>query len=738
MATDTTPAPLVASAPTSISSTSSITHVVMHGRGALVTRHVTPEATSTRSGDHVTVEVTQITARASKQGVRVKLDAHSAQCVQAVRHERTLAANAPGPRATREEVLELERALHKAHTHKTLLEARHAMITGLSLMPARHRTWRESGPLKRLDTSLKISELIHTRQQRYDAEMLELTGLVTRLARDLEQAQLAMRQQSSTTQHNHATTTTLHITLSCTEDGAITPFLVSYLVADARWWPLYTLRLTQGGTHADLNMEAMVTQDSGENWDEVHIALSTADLETNAHLPTLAALKLGKRRQAPRSGYREAPNGLDRLFVSHDAFMSRQTPSSPPSPSPSSDISQVTGQLSRPSPKPRQESSKIEESGAYQDDDEVFLSDLNAAPPSGGAPPMPSQPMPPHVPRPRSRGFGFGSNGITKKASADLASHAFERQSMAEPTRKQRALIDDLALEERSMSSGEDDYEDSSQVAPTSDWLDFAHLVLGDGDARGRRGTLHPTHTASSPRGNLSRAEVAAVETELLDPRVSRGHYDHRYERAANIVSIPSDGVLHRIDVLRRATSAELSWRCVPLEEEQVFRLATIANPFEAPMLTGPIDVFVEGSFLLSTRQHHVDVGARLEIGLGVDERIRVARNVRTDEEQQGLLGGKTRITHTITTELVSNLGFEAGVQVIDRIPITRNDDIHIKELDHDPPARTYSQRDLLHEVEGGRQWRLKLAPGQKQVITSQYTITLSSKEEIVGGNRRD
>ena len=41
---------------------------------------------------------------------------------------------------------------------------------------------------------------------------------------------------------------------------------------------------------------------------------------------------------------------------------------------------------------------------------------------------------------------------------------------------------------------------------------------------------------------------------------------------------------------------------------------------------------------------------------MGVEDRLRVARNVRAEEENAGLLGGSIAITHAVTIDLTSSL----------------------------------------------------------------------------------
>ena len=274
--------------------------------------------------------------------------------------------------------------------------------------------------------------------------------------------------------------------------------------------------------------------------------------------------------------------------------------------------------------------------------------------------------------------------------------------------------------------------------SPRTAWLRFDSLQLRgpeEGEARGRLRHVEPASTTS--RADLQEAQAQAQRLGATDPQASRGHYDHRYE-ASGRMQIPADGLLHRVEIQRATCWAKLWWRAVPLERDEVFRLARIPNPLEGPLLAGPLDVFVEGSFLLSTTVEHVDRGGEITVGLGVDERLQVARNVRVTEEHQGLLGGKTAVDHTVTLEVSSTLGFDAHVELLERVPVSIDDHIDVEELEHQPAPEPYDQLPDGPRLQGGRRFELELEPGGTAHATLHYRITLSSKSEIVGGNRRD
>jgi uncharacterized protein (TIGR02231 family) len=225
--------------------------------------------------------------------------------------------------------------------------------------------------------------------------------------------------------------------------------------------------------------------------------------------------------------------------------------------------------------------------------------------------------------------------------------------------------------------------------------------------------------------------------SKLVDPLVSRGDFDHQYD-AAGRADVPADGIPHRVSVGTSPVEPKLRWRTVPREAAEVYREAELANPFSGPLLAGPVDVYLDGTLLVATElARAMDRGASLAVGLGVDERLRVARNARTTEETAGLLGGKIVVDTEVTIELRSALGFAADVEVLDRIPVTSESEMTIEDAGAKPPAEPYEQRPES-PIEGGRRWKVKLAPSGGAKIAFRYRVSFSSKQEIVGGNRRD
>ncbi|MEZ4306695.1 MAG: DUF4139 domain-containing protein [Polyangiaceae bacterium] len=278
---------------------------------------------------------------------------------------------------------------------------------------------------------------------------------------------------------------------------------------------------------------------------------------------------------------------------------------------------------------------------------------------------------------------------------------------------------------------------DALPIEPADAWLDFDTLRIEPSAPHARRGRL------TREPGPSAAAARAAQQIDKLEPpparpiRASRGLFDMVYSTAGT-ADVPSTGRPHRVPVVTADAPAKPRFVTVPREAQEVYRRADATNPFGVPLLTGPVEVLIDGALAALTRLSYTDRGGVISIGLGVEERVRVARSSRIEEGTAGLLGGSTTVDHTVTTELSSSIGRKISVEVLDRLPVSDDKDIEIKLLSSHPKASAYSQADLGQPLRKGLRWEVEVPAGGKAKIEHNYRITLPSKMEIAGGNRRE
>jgi len=689
-----------------------ITKVTVHARGALVTREAELGELADGALDLEVEGVTPLcepgSLRAALPGSgREILAVHSALAVPA------LPARVGEPL---ERLRAAELALARLEAEHARLGSHAAELAGLELKPylrAPNATLAERAA-ETLATAAAAEEVlagVHARLSALEAELEQ-----ARHARDAER--LAADQATSAERMGQGHPTR-RIVVRTAGSGAAPRLELTYVVWPARWWPLYVLRVTSGDApRGTLLHEALVAQLGGEDWSGVELMLATSDLVYDARLPELASLRLGRAQPPARRGYRPAEPGLERMFAGHDR-------GAPPDLLPGAHekraLEQHTTEKPRPAPPP------APEAAPYDVDDMVELSAQATPPPrkSGGL----------------LAGIGglFGGGGGGGGGVGAPASMPPMPASAPAGGRMMKTMS--MSVDRRG-GDGDDEAPEPEADAPAalepSDaWLEFDALVMAGAGDRRRGRLLRAPQPAGGDGGARSRIESLAPPVSVQDPLISRGLFDHRYS-AAGAAQVPSDGAPHRVSVGVAEAPCRVRYLSVPREAPEVYREAAFQNPFDAPLLAGPVDVVLDGTLLASADIPRIDRGGELAVGLGVEERIRVARNPRVREDTAGLLGGQTVVTHTVSVELRSALARPVSVELLDRVPVTDHDDVSIELVRESQPGEKYEQTERARPLRGGRRWRIELGAAGSATLETEYRVSLPSKMEVVGGNRRE
>ena len=105
-----------------------------------------------------------------------------------------------------------------------------------------------------------------------------------------------------------------------------------------------------------------------------------------------------------------------------------------------------------------------------------------------------------------------------------------------------------------------------------------------------------------SPRGIRAEARPAAA---IAPPQVDAAAADRSplalAYRVEGAVTLPSDGLAHRIAIAVLDFQAEIKYVCAPRMNTAVFIEASVKNTSEYELLAGPVSVFMDGGFVTKT-----------------------------------------------------------------------------------------------------------------------------------------
>ncbi len=578
-----------------------------------------------------------------------------------------------------------------------------------------------------------------------------------------------------------------------------------YMVPGARWAPAYSVRLGQDGK-SSFSMRAVVAQQTGEDWSNVVLDLSTADAQSWSELPELSSIRIGRRQPRTRkTGWRPAPTGADQLYSDYDAgFAHGGTPIQLPSSGIDEDSREITTRMKPYTLEGRDtleyERGEAVVDGAQIGDDEntgeILIGSVSRSTPPAphAAMPIPQPSMPelagpagPPAPsamapqaKKRSGLFSFGAGSRERrKDTAEVP--AYQMQLAAQASRADGAseMIDGIDFDEIDTfrgggapgaasfgGGGASGFatrpEPEPELVAGAELLAYGSLRMPPPDSH-QRGALRPAGPTELYLELLLRQRIevrfdviavissatrraAAVGQMALPARcqpIRADFYDYLYT-ADTQVDVPSDGGFHSIPLLNRSADAQTRYVVVPRESTDVFRVADIANPLGSPILDGPIDVYLDQDFLLTSDAAFTPPGGTVLLGLGVEQSIKVSRNTSFREETSGLMRGSLALKHQVRIEVQNHSGRGIDCEVRERIPTVRDDedDIEVTVESVEPPWQAYqptlAESPAEAELDGGYTWHVHIDSGDKKSLEANYSVKISSKNELVGGNRRE
>ena len=196
--------------------------------------------------------------------------------------------------------------------------------------------------------------------------------------------------------------------------------------------------------------------------------------------------------------------------------------------------------------------------------------------------------------------------------------------------------------------------------------------------------------------------------------------------RVQRPLAVPADGEPYKTMVAQFALDAELDHLAVPVLAPEAYARATVTNTSSLLLLPGPARVFHGPQFVGETVLETVAAGEEFELQLGVDDQIRVERQLRRRSTSKAMIGGTRTIDVGYEITVENHRPGEAQISVHDHIPVSSDGDIKVRlrEASPDPAGQT----DL-----GELTWDLSLEAGQTATIRYRFTVEHPAQVTVAG-----
>lgn len=236
----------------------------------------------------------------------------------------------------------------------------------------------------------------------------------------------------------------------------------------------------------------------------------------------------------------------------------------------------------------------------------------------------------------------------------------------------------------------------------------------------------------SAPAETSATLNIAAVETAATSASF----------KIATPVSLASDNTPQRVPLGSATFAAELQYQATPKLQETAYLAAYVTNRSELPFLAGSLNVFLDDTFVASSRLATTMPGEKFTLNLGADEGISIKRKIVSRfTEDTGFTTKSRRTTYDILVTLTNNKRTVERVVLKDAAPVPRDEKIIVKllapaERDLLKPEEAATQPPKLgiaRDADGKLTWRYDLKPGEKREIPLKFSIEHPADLPVTG-----
>lgn len=187
--------------------------------------------------------------------------------------------------------------------------------------------------------------------------------------------------------------------------------------------------------------------------------------------------------------------------------------------------------------------------------------------------------------------------------------------------------------------------------------------------------------------------------------------------------SVPSDDADHRVAIATYQMKADYEYHAVPKLDESVYLVAQISGWEKLNLLSGESNLYFDGTYI---GKSFIDVNSSkdtLSFSLGKDKKMVASRKRSEEMSKTRLLGNRYKYEVTWDFTIRNNGGASIPVIVKDHFPISINDDIKVKH-------GTYEGA-VLDEKTGILTWKFTTNKGETKQFKFDYQVDYGKTQPV-------
>lgn len=191
-------------------------------------------------------------------------------------------------------------------------------------------------------------------------------------------------------------------------------------------------------------------------------------------------------------------------------------------------------------------------------------------------------------------------------------------------------------------------------------------------------------------------------------------------------ITAPADGAPHKVVVARIHLHPELDYVSAPRLVQAVYRRAKLTNDSRYTLLPGKANLYSGEEYIGATDLELTAPNGEIELYLGVDDRIKVERELKRRDVDKRLIGGKRRLQYGYQIEIENARPDEIRLMIQDQIPVAGHEDIKVRLESATPKPDRQTELNLL-------EWDFTLPSQARQNVRFDFSVEYPQDLTVIG-----
>ena len=452
-----------------------------------------------------------------------------------------------------------------------------------------------------------------------------------------------------------------------------TNFEFSYITPNASWKPYYDMRSSGIGSPILLEAKGLVTQNTGIEWKNIKLVLSTNDPYDNTQEPLISQWNLNYYTPVPQ---RQIVQRVRPVYDYSGEVIHGEV------------LDQVTG-----------EPLAFAKIAMNSNQSNYVMSDISGK-------------FSFTVPR-NEQGFQVSYLGYTSQG-----------MTINSPYVKIALYPEDVAMEVLPASNYWADGEnlESEDVEVTAYSIPGVQSTITRQDIK-----RSPTKSRGKRKAYASaydKVETKENQAFYQTPVAAAQQKDLRMEYVIETpFTIPSDNSDHRVAIAVYTMNANYEYHAVPKLDKNVYLVAQVNGWEKLNLLPGESNLYFDGTYI---GKSYVDVNSTkdtMSFSLGQDKKVLVERTRSQEMSKTRLIGSRYKYDVTWDFVVRNNGGAEIPMIVKDHFPVSVNEDIKVKEGEFEGATKEENSHILT--------WKFTLKKGETKKFKFNYSVDYGRTQPV-------